>query len=83
MFEGVKIPRAHAPLQQACSSGSEGLPPSSDTLPSDYPSESHSDAEVEVPTRSPPLSSALSHDNRAYISDSAHSEGTTLKTLSH
>lgn len=76
VFESVKIPRAHAPLQQALSSGSEGLPPSSDTLPSDYPSESHSEGEVEeVHARSPPLSSNVSHAYARDVSDSAHSEG--------
>lgn len=46
-FEGVKIPRAHAPLAvvHSCSSGSEGA-----LIPSDYPSESHSEIE-EIDTR--------------------------------
>ena len=46
MFEGLKIPRAHALLHTAIStSGSEAnlVIDHSDTLPSDYPSESHSE----------------------------------------
>ncbi|KAK6636953.1 hypothetical protein RUM43_010617 [Polyplax serrata] len=50
MFEGLKIPRAHAPPLTATASSSEALIPSehSDTLPSDYPSESPSSAHSEV-----------------------------------
>lgn len=49
-FEGLKIPRAHAPLAVVhSSSGSDG-PLISDTIPSDYPSESHSEIE-EIDTR--------------------------------
>lgn len=45
-FEGVKIPRAHAALPAMhSSSGSEGA-----LIPSDYPSESHSEIE-EIDTR--------------------------------
>ena len=45
VFEGVKIPRAHAALAAVhSSSGSEVL------IPSDYPSESHSEIE-EIDTR--------------------------------
>lgn len=74
MFEGLKIPRAHAPVMAASSSGSEG-PLISDTLPSDYPSESHSEIE-DVDTRSLPVSSAGSFENKAYIQDgSYYSEG--------
>ncbi|XP_050308997.1 uncharacterized protein LOC126745278 [Anthonomus grandis grandis] len=67
MFEGLKIPRAHAPVGiTGSSSGSEGGNLISDTLPSDYPSESHSEVEE---TRSLPISSAGSFENRAYIHD--------------
>lgn len=67
-FEGLKIPRAHAPLAIVhSSSGSDG-PLISDTLPSDYPSESHSEIE-DVDTRSLPVSSAGSFENRAYVQD--------------
>ncbi|KAF5280635.1 hypothetical protein FQA39_LY05283 [Lamprigera yunnana] len=75
MFEGFKIPRAHAPVPAPGStSGSEG-PLISDTLPSDYPSESHS--EIECDARSLPVSSAGSFDNRAYLHDNSsfYSEG--------
>ncbi len=70
-FEGLKIPRAHhAPLAAVhSSSGSDG-PLISDTLPSDYPSESHSETE-DVDTRSLPVSSAGSFDNRAYVHDNS------------
>lgn len=76
MFEGLKIPRAHAPVAApGSSSGSEG-PLVSDTLPSDYPSESHSES-GDVETRSLPVSSAGSFENRAFVQDSAsfYSEG--------
>ncbi|CAH0558697.1 unnamed protein product [Brassicogethes aeneus] len=76
MFGEVKIPRAHAPLVLAgSSSGSEG-PLISDTLPSDYPSESHSEIE-DVDTRSLPVSSAGSFENKAYVQDTSsfYSEG--------
>ncbi|KAI4459817.1 cypher isoform b [Holotrichia oblita] len=71
MFEGVKIPRAHAPVTATgSSSGSDG-PLISDTLPSDYPSESPSEPEDE---RSIP--SAGSYENAGYIPDgSYYSEG--------
>lgn len=76
-FEGgLKIPRAHAPLVQVhSSSGSDG-PLISDTIPSDYPSESHSETE-DVDTRSLPVSSAGSFENRAFVHDtsSIYSEG--------
>lgn len=68
MFEGLKIPRAHAPVAAVpSSSGSEG-PLISDTLPSDYPSESHSEIE-DVDTRSLPVSSAGSFENKAFVKD--------------
>lgn len=67
MFEGVKIPRAHAPVViTGSSSGSDEGHLISDTLPSDYPSESHSEVEE---TRSLPVSSAGSFENRAFIHD--------------
>ncbi|XP_015599419.1 uncharacterized protein LOC107269739 isoform X2 [Cephus cinctus] len=66
IFDGqLKIPRVQAPLMAAASSsGSEVnlVQEHSDTLPSDYPSESHSDEE-----RSLPASSAGSYDNKAFI----------------
>ncbi|XP_011864074.1 PREDICTED: uncharacterized protein LOC105559986 [Vollenhovia emeryi] len=67
MFEGLKIPRAHALLHAAVStSGSEAnlVIEHSDTLPSDYPSESHSEVDEE---RSLPVSSAGSYDNKAFV----------------
>ncbi|XP_073831332.1 zona pellucida domain protein papillote [Musca autumnalis] len=65
-FEGVKIPRAHAPLAAVhSSSGSEGA-----LIPSDYPSESHSEIE-EIDTRSLPVSSAGSFENRAFVQETS------------
>ncbi|KAM8718605.1 hypothetical protein ACLKA7_001334 [Drosophila subpalustris] len=65
-FEGVKIPRAHAALQAVySSSGSEGA-----LIPSDYPSESHSEIE-EIDTRSLPFSSAGSYENRAFVQETS------------
>ncbi|RZC42008.1 uncharacterized protein BDFB_010546 [Asbolus verrucosus] len=70
MFEGLKIPRVMVPDS---TSGSEG-PLISDTLPSDYPSESHSEAED---NRSLPPSSGGSYENQAFIHDTSsfYSEG--------
>ncbi|KAL1489290.1 hypothetical protein ABEB36_014215 [Hypothenemus hampei] len=69
MFEGLKIPRAHAPVGiTGSSSGSEEGNLISDTLPSDYPSESHSEVEE---TRSLPVSSAGSFENRAFVQDNS------------
>ncbi|XP_034947954.1 uncharacterized protein pot [Chelonus insularis] len=51
MFEGLKIPRAHTLLHTAASSsGSEAnlVIDHSDTLPSDYPSESHSEVGMDT-----------------------------------
>lgn len=85
MFEGLKIPRAHAAATATgSSSGSEAaliIPGEhSDTLPSDYPSESPSSAHSEVEdvdTRSlrrpSTVSSAGSYDNKAYV----HQEATS------
>lgn len=68
MFEGLKIPRAHALLHATVvsTSGSEAnlVIDHSDTLPSDYPSESHSEVDEE---RSLPVSSAGSYDNKAFV----------------
>ena len=69
-FEGLKIPRAHPPVMAVhSSSGSEGAL-ISDTIPSDYPSESHSEIE-DVDTRSLPVSSAGSFENRAFVQDNS------------
>lgn len=65
-FEGVKIPRAIVPLAAVhSSSGSEGA-----LIPSDYPSESHSEIE-EIDTRSLPFSSAGSFENRAFVQETS------------
>ncbi|KAL5275097.1 pot family protein [Megaselia abdita] len=62
-FEGLKIPRAQAPLAAVhSSSGSEGI-----LIPSDYPSESHSEVE-EIDARS--LSDG-SFQNRAFVQDNS------------
>lgn len=57
--ESLKIPRVHVPIQQS----------SSDTLPSDYPSESHSEIEVDI--RSLPHSSVSSYENHAYLQEAS------------
>lgn len=84
MFEGLKIPRAHATPASGSSSGSDAaLISGGDTLPSDYPSESPSSAHSEVEdvdTRSlhRSVSSHGSYDNKAYIhqeASSVYSEG--------
>lgn len=79
MFEGLKIPRAHAAATATGSSSSSEaalITPGehSDTLPSDYPSESPSSAHSEVEdvdTRSlrqpSSVSSAGSYDNKAFV----------------
>ncbi|KAK7871929.1 hypothetical protein R5R35_009732 [Gryllus longicercus] len=82
LFEGLRIPRAHAP-PAASVSGSEAQlilagGSHSDTLPSDYPSESpssvHSEVE-DVDTRSlrrpSTVSSAGSYDNKAFLHQEA------------
>lgn len=71
----MKIPRVHAPVVAASTSGSEG-PIMSDTLPSDYPSESNSEVE-DVDATSLPVSSAGSFDNRAFVHEASsfYSEG--------
>ncbi|XP_046475363.1 uncharacterized protein pot [Neodiprion pinetum] len=78
MIEGLKIPRAHALLHAApSSSGSETnlVIDHSDTLPSDYPSESHSEVDEE---RSLPVSSAGSYDNKAFM----HQQQAEIRTPS-
>lgn len=84
MFEGLKIPRAHATPASGSSTGSEAaLISGGDTLPSDYPSESPSSAHSEVEdvdTRSlhRSVSSHGSYDNKAFIhqdASSVYSEG--------
>ena len=86
MFEGLKIPRAHAAATATGSSSSSEaalITPGehSDTLPSDYPSESPSSAHSEVEdvdTRSlrqpSSVSSAGSYDNKAFV----HAEETAI-----
>uniref|UniRef100_A0A1B6H0M5 ZP domain-containing protein n=1 Tax=Cuerna arida TaxID=1464854 RepID=A0A1B6H0M5_9HEMI len=84
MFEGLKIPRAHAAPASGSTSGSDAaLISGGDTLPSDYPSESPSSAHSEVEdidTRSlhRSVSSHGSYDNKAFIhqeASSMYSEG--------
>lgn len=69
-FEGLKIPRVHPLAMLPPSSSSSDGPLISDTLPSDYPSESHSEIE-EVDTRSLPVSSTGSYENRAYLQEAS------------
>ncbi|XP_054270492.1 uncharacterized protein LOC128991541 [Macrosteles quadrilineatus] len=84
MFEGLKIPRAHAIPAPGSTSGSDAaLVSGGDTLPSDYPSESPSSAHSEVEdidTRSlhRSVSSHGSYENKAFIhqeASSMYSEG--------
>ncbi|GLH06361.1 Uncharacterized protein GBIM_11896 [Gryllus bimaculatus] len=95
LFEGLRIPRAHAP-PAASVSGSEAQlilagGSHSDTIPSDYPSESPSSAHSEVEdvdTRSlrrpSTVSSAGSYDNKAFLHQEAlssfYSEGYAQRT---
>ncbi|XP_066594273.1 uncharacterized protein pot [Prorops nasuta] len=83
MFEGLRIPRAHALLHATAvsTSGSEAnlVIDHSDTLPSDYPSESHSEVDEE---RSLPVSSAGSYDNKAYIHHELHQRQVDIRTTS-
>lgn len=67
-FEGLKIPRAHAPLAAVHSSSDSD---DNVLIPSDYPSESQSEVEIDI--TSLPVSSAGSYDNRAYIQDKTSS----------
>ncbi|CAH0384552.1 unnamed protein product [Bemisia tabaci] len=75
MFEGLKIPRAHAAATAGSTSGSEAaLISGPDTIPSDYPSESPSSAHSEVEdvdTRSfrRSVSSGGSYDNKGYVQE--------------
>lgn len=68
-IDSVKIPRVQAPVVPS-TSGSEG-PLMSDTLPSDYPSESNSEVE-DVDATSLPVSSAGSFDNRAFVQENTY-----------
>ncbi|CAH2001701.1 unnamed protein product [Acanthoscelides obtectus] len=79
--ESIKIPRATVPVTAApaSSAGSEG-PLMSDNLPSDYPSESHS--EIDVDTGSLPGSSAGSYDNQAYVHETSTFYSETVATPS-
>ncbi|KAJ8973838.1 hypothetical protein NQ317_017995 [Molorchus minor] len=74
-IDGFKIPRATVPLVMASGSSSESEG-HRDTLPSDYPSESHSEIE-DVDVGSLPVSSAGSYDNKGYVQDNSsfYSEG--------
>lgn len=80
MFEGLKIPRAHATAGSTSGSDAALILEHSDTLPSDYPSESPSSAhseEGDVDTRSLRRPSTVSsagsgYENKAYIQ---HAEG--------
>lgn len=69
-YTGVKIPRAHAFTQHIQSSSSSEAPQASDTIPSDYPSESQSEVE-ELDVRSLPISSAGSYDVRNCIQNTS------------
>ncbi|XP_055609675.1 uncharacterized protein LOC129756712 isoform X1 [Uranotaenia lowii] len=65
-ISGLKLPHAHVALHQTQSiSGSDGP-----LIPSDYPSESHSENE-EVDTGSLPVSSHGSYENNAFIQDAS------------
>nr|CAI5825057.1 unnamed protein product [Callosobruchus analis] len=79
--DSIKIPRAVVPVAAApaSSAGSEG-PLMSDNLPSDYPSESHS--EIDVDTGSLPGSSAGSYDNQAYVHETSTFYSETIATPS-
>ncbi|XP_054016099.1 uncharacterized protein LOC128896712 [Hylaeus anthracinus] len=69
MFEGLKIPRAHALLHAPPSTtGSDANLMIDHSLPSDYPSES---SEVDEEP-SLPVSSAGSYDNKAFIHHESH-----------
>ncbi|XP_076749899.1 zona pellucida domain protein papillote [Xylocopa sonorina] len=69
MFEGLKIPRAHALLHAPPSTtGSDANLMIDHSLPSDYPSES---SEVDEEP-SLPVSSAGSYDNKAFIHHETH-----------
>lgn len=69
-YGGLKIPRAHAPLAVVHSSSESEGHQISDTLPSDYPSESHSEIE-DGDIRSLPISSAGSFENRGFLQETS------------
>lgn len=69
-YGGLKIPRAHAPLTVVHSSSESEGHQISDTLPSDYPSESHSEIE-DGDIRSLPISSAGSFENRGFLQETS------------
>lgn len=68
--ESVKIPRVT--VEQVHQS-------SSDTLPSDYPSESHSEIEVDI--RSLPHSSVSSYENHAYLQEASSVYSENLRPI--
>ncbi|XP_026679002.1 uncharacterized protein LOC103508656 isoform X2 [Diaphorina citri] len=87
MFEGLKIPRAHALATSEGSYSSEAaLISGQDTLPSDYPSESpsstHSEVE-DVETRSlrRSVSSGGSYDNKGYYQETEESYYATQQEI--
>lgn len=87
MFEGLKIPRAHAPATSEGSYSDEAaLISGQDTLPSDYPSESpsstHSEVE-DVETRSlrRSVSSGGSYDNKGYYQETEESYYATQQEI--
>lgn len=76
IYEGVKIPRAHAVTTTASLSESE-VAILTDTIPSDYPSESpsttHSEPEeMDGPSLRRSLSSSGSYDNKAFMQESSY-----------
>uniref|UniRef100_A0A146MEY4 Uncharacterized protein n=2 Tax=Lygus hesperus TaxID=30085 RepID=A0A146MEY4_LYGHE len=86
MFDVLKIPRAHAQTAGSTTGSSEINISSeaaliSDTIPSDYPSESPSSEAEDIDTRRS-LSSGGSFENRAYVHDSYYTEeiGQTTET---
>ncbi len=79
MYEGLKIPRAHAHMTTTASlSESEvAIVSGADTIPSDYPSESpstsHSEVEdVDGRSLRRSLSSSGSYENKAYMHESSY-----------
>ncbi|XP_043274747.1 uncharacterized protein pot isoform X2 [Venturia canescens] len=82
MFEGLKIPRAHALLHAApSSSGSEAnlVIDHSDTLPSDYPSESHSEVGIEVDEVEVRASSSIYSETTMDVETSAMTSATASR----
>ncbi|KAK1138113.1 hypothetical protein K0M31_002598 [Melipona bicolor] len=79
MFEGLKIPRAHALLPAPPSTtGSDANLMIDHSLPSDYPSES---SEVDEEP-SLPVSSAGSYDNKAFVHHETHHQRQEIRTAS-